>query len=247
MSAMDAVRKLILEKADERGTTLAELSRKLERNHAYLQQFIHRGVPADLPEKVRLPLALALNIDEEQLKPDALKVPKNGTLNHTQPPHESVAIVQRRSAVLEALPSDPSIKPGSELVGRADLPVFGTAQGGKGALIVSERAVDWVVRPDPLLRVADGYGIIVTGDSMSPVHKSGSIALVNPHQPWRAGDTCVFRSHADDGTVQIIIKELRRFTDTTWHVRQYNPKKDFSLKRDEWQVCHVTVGNYFAR
>ncbi len=125
--------------------------------------------------------------------------------------------------------------------------MFGTAQGGSGALIVTDQPVDWVVRPDPLLRVRDGYGMIVTGDSMAPMHKHGSTALVNPHLPYRSGDTCIFRNHADDGEVQVIIKELRRYTETTWHVRQYNPLKDYTLKRSEWQICHVTVGNYFGR
>jgi phage repressor protein C with HTH and peptisase S24 domain len=137
--------------------------------------------------------------------------------------------------------------PGEDLVGDRDLPVFSTAEGGRGSLILSNDAVDWVVRPDPLLRVKDGYGMIVTGDSMSPEHKSGSMALVNPHLPWHAGDTCVFRSVSDDGTEIACIKELRRWTDTTWHVRQYNPKKDFTMKRSEWQVCHVTVGNFKRR
>jgi phage repressor protein C with HTH and peptisase S24 domain len=133
------------------------------------------------------------------------------------------------------------------LTGDRDLPVFGTAEGGRGALILSNDAVDWVLRPDPLLRVKDGYGMIVTGDSMAPEHRSGSTALVNPHLPWRAGDTCVFRSVSDDGTELAIIKELRRWTDSLWYVRQHQPRKDFTLKRSEWQVCHVTVGNYKRR
>jgi phage repressor protein C with HTH and peptisase S24 domain len=134
--------------------------------------------------------------------------------------------------------------PGNELVGNADLPVFGTKQGGRGALIVSNQAVDWVVRPAPLLRVAEGYGMIMTGDSMSPAVKSGWTVLVNPHLPPRPGDVCVFRSHQDDGTVLAIVKELVRYNDVTWHVHQHNPKRDIVLKRSEWKDCHVTVGNY---
>jgi len=87
----------------------------------------------------------------------------------------------------------------------------------------------------------------VTGDPMSPEHKSGSTALVNPHLPPRTGDTCVFWRLDEDGTRLACIKELRRFTDTTWFVKQHNPKKEFTLKRTEWQLCHVTVGNYSRR
>jgi len=135
--------------------------------------------------------------------------------------------------------------PGPELFSKnADLPVFATAEGGKGALILSNQPVDWVLRPAPLLRVADGYGMIVTGDSMSPAIKSGWTVLVNPHLPPRAGDVCVFRKHDDDGTALACVKELVRFNDANWFVHQHNPKRDLILRRSEWQICHVTVGSY---
>lgn len=242
---MDAVRKLILEKADEKRSNLAALSKAVGRNHAYLQQFIHRGVPAHLPEEVREALALALDVSEDLLRGKKKRGRSEAAVNHTSlPPNAAIATIDRQH---HANGDTTEVIPGSLLVGKPDLPVFGTAQGGSGALILSDQPVDWVVRPDPLLRVKDGYGMIVTGDSMAPVHKSGSTALVNPHLPPRAGDTCVFRAHKDDGTVLAIIKELRRFTDDIWYVRQYDPRKDFPLKRTEWQICHVTVGNYFGR
>jgi phage repressor protein C with HTH and peptisase S24 domain len=241
---MDAVRKLILDRAADTGTNLAELSRRIGKNHAYLQQFIKRGVPLELPEKVRRSLAPAIGVAESSLRADH----ENGTVNHMSPPAER-RIASSLTQVKVALDGrkEPDLKPGADLFGEADLPVFGTAQGGRGALIVTDRAVDWVVRPAPLLRVRDGYGMIVAGDSMDPAARAGSTALVNPHLPPRPGDVCIFRSHADDGAVNVCIKELVRFTDDAWHVKQYNPKKTFILKRSEWQVCHVTVGNYSGR
>ncbi len=69
---MDKVRKNLTDAVADKGANLAELSRALGRNHAYLQQFVRRGVPADLPEKVRLKLALLLGVDERTLRnPDA--------------------------------------------------------------------------------------------------------------------------------------------------------------------------------
>jgi len=245
---MDVVRKLILEKLSEKGLTMSEASLKIGKNHAYLQQFLKRGHPIELGEKARIPLAELLGVSEDELRGPSSKLPKREYVKVNPSGRESlVADISRRNKLPDNQQAAPEITPGSQLVGDRDLPVFGTAQGGSGALIVTDQPVDWVVRPDPLLRVKDGYGMIVTGDSMDPVHKHGSIALVNPHIPWRAGDTCIFRSHKDDGDNLVIIKELRRSTDDTWYVRQYNPPKDFTLKRSEWQVCHVTVGNFFAR
>lgn len=245
---MDVVRKLILEKLAEKGLTMSEASIKIGKNHAYLQQFLKRGHPIELGEKARIPLADLLGVSEDQLRGPSSKLPKREYVKVNSNDRESLVVPLERSPQTTSNDQNAAATvPGAQLVGDRDLPVFGTAQGGSGALIVTNQPVDWVVRPDPLLRVRDGYGMIVTGDSMSPMHKSGSTALVNPHLPPRNGDTCVFRSHADDGDVTVIIKELRRFNDHTWFVRQYNPKKDFTLKRTEWQICHVTVGNFFGR
>ncbi len=238
------MRKLILEKLVERGLTMAEASVRIGRNHAYLQQFLKRGVPAQLGERERAALSTVLGVSENELRGDSPPLPKKeytklgGGLTDVQPPIKSSHPVPLR---IDS-PHDVPIT-----LGDRDLPVFGTAQGGAGALIVTDQAVDYVVRPAPLLRVRDGYGMIVSGDSMSPKIENGDTVLVNPHLPHRNGDTCVFRNHQDDGTVLAIVKTLRRFTDDTWFVRQYNPPKDYQLKRSEWQVCHVTVGSYYSR
>jgi phage repressor protein C with HTH and peptisase S24 domain len=245
MNGMDPVRQLILEKASERGTNLAQLSLKMGKNHSYLQQFIKRESPKVLKEDDRDALAPLLGVSASELKSGRIVTKNNATNGGTmldsrhkeiEPPSQGGK--EQQHAVLV---------PGAGLLGAADLPVYGTAQGGKGALVVTSEPVDWAMRPAPLLRVKDGYGVIVTGDSMAPEHREGSTALVNPHLPPRSGDTCVFRKHADDGTVLAVIKELRRATETTWYVRQHNPKRDFTLKRSDWQVCHVTVGNYKRR
>jgi phage repressor protein C with HTH and peptisase S24 domain len=245
---MDVVRKLILDKLEERSLTMSEASLKIGKNHSYLQQFLKRGTPHELPERARVSLAELLGVPEEQLRGPSNKLPKREYVKNNLGSRESLVVdAAPRSTVSDSRLTAPVITPGSQIVGDRDLPVFGTAQGGSGALIVTAEPVDWVVRPDPLLRVKDGYGMIVTGDSMDPVHRHGSTALVNPHIPYRAGDTCVFRSHGEHGDNLAIIKELRRYTEDTWHVRQYNPPKDYALKRSEWQVCHVTIGSFFRR
>lgn len=238
------MRKLILEKIAERGLTMKEASLKIGHSHSYLQQFLKRGVPEELGERDRAALAQLLGVPENELRGTSPALPKkdyvkvSGTVADTQPDiklsdtgHKRMDTGQETAAVF----------------GGRDLPVFGTAQGGSGALIVTDQAVDYVVRPAPLLRVRDGYGMIVTGDSMSPRVESGDTVLVNPHLPPRNGDTCVFRSHQDDGTVLAIVKRLRRHNDDTWYVTQFDPPKDFTLKRSEWQVCHVVVSINFSR
>jgi phage repressor protein C with HTH and peptisase S24 domain len=132
-----------------------------------------------------------------------------------------------------------------------ELPIHGAVEGGKGALIVSADPVEYMARPAPLLNVRDGYGVLIVEDSMAPEFEPGDVALVHPHLPPKAGETCVFYSEQEDGTTLAIIKRLRRTTPETWHVTQWNPgdeqPRDFTLKRSEWQTCHVTVGRYTKR
>ncbi|VIO73856.1 S24 family peptidase [Bradyrhizobium ivorense] len=243
----DMVRKLIQDRLTELKITRKQLSVALDRDAGYISQFLVRGVPEELDERDRRIIADVLKVPEESLRGPSALLPKRryekkaGTTRDglieptTHPAHGAPAAGPAR------------LVPNSELFGlQADLPVYGTAQGGPdGAEIVSEYAVDYVARPVMLLKVRDAYGMIVTGDSMSPEHKPGSTALVNPHLPPRVGDTCVFRNETG-GTTVALIKEYRGQTDTLWRVRQHNPQKDFTLKKSEWKVAGRTVGNYAA-
>ena len=64
---MDPVRKLIAGLIKDRQTTMSDVSKKIGRNHAYIQQFIERGVPRKLPEDARKALADLFELDETLL------------------------------------------------------------------------------------------------------------------------------------------------------------------------------------
>jgi len=64
---LDPIRSRIVKLAGNRGLTLKELSLMIGRNHAYLQQFVRRGSPRNLPEAIRLELANILNVPESDL------------------------------------------------------------------------------------------------------------------------------------------------------------------------------------
>lgn len=136
--------------------------------------------------------------------------------------------------------------PGHNLVmGDRDLPVYAATHNGVGGVqALSSEPVDSVIRPEPLARVRDGYGFIVIDDNMSPEFEVGDIALVNPHVPARAGKTCVFRKTAEDGVVLFRLYRLQKVTDRDWIVSEWSDKGTHSLRRSEWPVAHVTVGNF---
>ncbi|MBM7048461.1 S24 family peptidase [Rhizobium lusitanum] len=64
---MDKIRRLIASKIDERRLTYKVVSLEMGRNHAYLQQYIERGIPRELKEADRARLSEILDIPEEEL------------------------------------------------------------------------------------------------------------------------------------------------------------------------------------
>lgn len=66
MVGMDA-RETVAAMADQRGASLAALSRMIGRNPAYLQQFVQRGTPKRLDEQARARLAAFFGVDESRL------------------------------------------------------------------------------------------------------------------------------------------------------------------------------------
>jgi phage repressor protein C with HTH and peptisase S24 domain len=244
---MDVVRKLILERLQELGLTMSEASLKIGKNHAYLQQFLKRGYPLELPEKSRIPLAQLLGVSEDILRGASSSLPvRNHNKQETKTPSRKGDIAQSFISDREPQNFIDSVRAVHNMSDHV-LPVYGTTQTGKdGTMIVTARPVDGVDMPDFLARVDGAYGMIISGNSMDPEMKSGSTALINPHLPPRIGDTCIFRCRKDDVELAMV-RQLKNVSDTIWSVHQHNPKKDFPLKRSEWPICHVAVGNYFRR
>jgi transcriptional regulator with XRE-family HTH domain len=135
------------------------------------------------------------------------------------------------------------------LVGRRDLPVYAVAEGGPGAVIVSTDAIEYVRRPTPLETEGRGYGMYILGESMSPAFESGDVALVHPRlPPARGTDVVLYQPQGGPGQDGLAtVKRLLKWTDEEWALRQFNPLKEFTLKRAEWPVCHRIVGKYARR
>jgi hypothetical protein len=62
------LRELITQKLLEADLSMSEASVRIGKNASYLQQFLHRGVPAELRENERQQLAQLLGVDENQLR-----------------------------------------------------------------------------------------------------------------------------------------------------------------------------------
>lgn len=67
LDAMDEIRRKIARLINERGLNYAQVSLRIGKNIAYIQQFIKNGSPRRLGEVERRKLAQILNVDEQEL------------------------------------------------------------------------------------------------------------------------------------------------------------------------------------
>lgn len=123
-----------------------------------------------------------------------------------------------------------------------NFPVYASAEGGRGSMVLSSDPVEYIARPDAMARISDGYGIIVVSTSMVPEFKPGDVAHVHKVLPPIAGEACVLYSDDGNGAVLVTIKSFIKATAADWHVEQWNPKRKFTLSRKDWQTCHRVVG-----
>lgn len=183
---MDAARRLITDRIADLGTDLKTVSLALGRNHAYLQQFISRGVPAELSERDRKKLALILKVDEDRLRSrpvehiDSMDVAALAERPKKRKPEQEVRVVGYIGAGAEVHAIDDHEK-------------------GAGLDVVQ---VDFPVRHGTV-------GVIVRGDSMMPMFEDGDLVgylrdAAGPEQ--LIGKICVVK--VTDGPTYI--KRLKR-------------------------------------
>lgn len=213
------VRERIRQKIQEQGLSMGDLSKNvLGRNHAYLQQYLERGVPAKLPEDMRMALAPALGIDEEELREHPRSVPK--TLRPAEPPRNTVESFDR-------------------------LKVLGMAEcGPDGWSLWNGDVIDMVDRPANLRGVPGAYAVYVVGASMEPRYHPGELVHIHPGKPLTIGAYVLVQRRPKDGdTPAAVIKRLIKRTGSKIVLEQFNPHKTFEIRADDIVSIHRVVGS----
>ena len=241
---MDAVRDLIEKRLKTVRLSMSQASLRIGRNASYLQQFLRRGIPDELHEPERIKLAELLGVSEDVLRGKSSRLiarPYSKNSNDAQMQiSPDIAVTSTGQKVLDM----PRIYPITN--DAPDLPVFATTQIA-GVSVMITKPFDRIARPNFLLHVVDAYALIISDDTMDPEAKNGSTALVHPHLPPRNGDTCLFRAERDTTSDNAMVRQLVSANDRAWRVHQHKPAKDYDLKKSEWPVCHLVVGNFSRR
>ncbi len=150
----------------------------------------------------------------------------------------------------DAVPvSDLEIRPGHELVGARDLPIYGTAEGGPTGMTITYEPIEWVRRPGPLMGVNGGFGFYVLGESMEPVYRPGDMVLVHPTRPvFRGDEVLVVLRDGKDGTLNAMVKIFEGWAGEKLRLSQYNPREKLkTIDRAMVHGVHLIVGNYRGR
>lgn len=213
------VRELIRAKIDEQGLSMSDLSKHvLGRNHAYLQQFLERGVPARLPEDMRALLAPALGVVESDLREHPRAVPK--TLKPTTP-------------VFTPSPTHDRLR------------VLGMAEcGANGWSLWNGDVIDLVDLPANLRGVPGAYAVYVVGASMEPRYHPGELVHIHPGKPLTIGAYVLVQRRGKDGDAPLaVIKRLIKRTGSKIVLEQFNPHKSFEIRADDIVSIHRVVGS----
>ena len=211
---MDIARGAIVSRVAELGLSLSELSLKVGKNHAYFQQFIKRGVPNRLPERVRGQVAGILGIDERILK-EPLSAEFMKANAEQRGASRSVALI----------------------------PVYGHALGGKdGEFILNGNQVSEVSAPPSLWHIPDAYAVYVVGESMEPRYFAGETVFVNPRLPISRGAFVVAQiSNGNADEPYAVVKRFVSQDTRRMRLEQYNPKKRLEFSMSAVVAIHRIV------
>ncbi len=102
------------------------------------------------------------------------------------------------------------------------VPLIGFAEAGAGGLFDDGGfpvGKGWDEIPFPAVEDEHIYALEISGDSMQPAYRDGTVIIVSPAAPIRRGDRVVVRTR--DG--EVMAKELKRKTAKTLELRSLNP------------------------
>lgn len=209
----DSVRRLIKQRLDEMELDMADVSKRIKRNHAYLQQFLKRGVPRTLPEAQRGLLAPILGVREDELRTPT-------TSNGEAPP-----------STVRPGPTTPRLPPRNQ--DNKDVPVWGTAEGGPNGsfeVYYGGNPVDWVRRLAGIENARDVYALYVVGLSMAPAYRPGDLIYVNPSKPPAIGSDVIIqmKPHKEGDEPRCYLKRLVRRTAEKVICEQFSPAGEVS-------------------
>jgi phage repressor protein C with HTH and peptisase S24 domain len=102
------------------------------------------------------------------------------------------------------------------------VPLIGFAEAGAGGFFDDGGfpvGKGWDEIPFPAVEDEHAYALEISGESMQPAYRDGTVIIVSPSAPIRRGDRVVVKTK--DG--EVMAKELKRKTAKTLELKSLNP------------------------
>jgi phage repressor protein C with HTH and peptisase S24 domain len=103
------------------------------------------------------------------------------------------------------------------------VPLIGFAEAGTGGYFDDggfPAGKGWNEIPFPAVDYEHVYALEISGDSMNPAYRDGTVIIVSPSATIRRGDRVVVKTR--DG--EVMAKELKRKTAKGWELKSLNPE-----------------------
>ena len=115
-------------------------------------------------------------------------------------------------------------------------------EGGKAEQVIAPgEIIERRPKPAKWSNVKDLYGFYLATDTLAPRINPGELIWVHPHRKPQPGQEAVFiAKDRKTKTKALMVKVYSGQTTTKWLVKQYNPKREFELKKTEWD-CQLVV------
>ena len=224
---MDNVRILIENTIKDLNLDKKEISLRLGRNHAYIQQYLSKGSPKVLGEVERKKLSKILNLDERLLMPAELLATSDGD------PIELPSMRETPNAVVT----------NEKLARGHKIPLYGAAVGGDyGEFELNGSLLDTIFAPPSLSGIPGAYGVKIVGDSMWPRYEDNETVYVNPKRRPVKGDYVIVEIWNDDHETKLAyIKRLIRWTQSELVLEQFNPAKELRFEGASVATVHYVL------
>ncbi|WP_441280526.1 helix-turn-helix domain-containing protein [Tardiphaga sp. 862_B3_N1_1] len=121
--------------------------------------------------------------------------------------------------------------------------VFSIHPDDQGRYRFDTNPVDFVLRPEPLLRVRRGFGVLIPDDLNDPVFRAGDIILCNPHLPIRKGNEVILMTApSGDGMFSKVATILDATADA--YVLRNGLGEQYTTEKAEWSHGNLVVGKF---
>jgi phage repressor protein C with HTH and peptisase S24 domain len=119
------------------------------------------------------------------------------------------------------------------------IPLFGQAVAGEdGSFPLNGERLAELPCPPQIENVRDPYAVVISGDSMEPRYRTGTVVYVNPSRVPRRGDDVVIQVKVREELAGYV-KEFVQIAQDKITVRQLNPEKKIVFPLSEIQAVHV--------